>query len=198
MKSSDNPHKAGTEDWSDWEHDHVINHESPEEYEAAKQVADTRLQGLMTATRAQFDKNRWVDDILAEVTGDEPASTEPPAVHHAASSFQQILDQQMALLDRLLKNQPKPHPSVHARRNLQTMGMILPVNDVVVLNSPLWMSLQHVHEVAENARYTEFPPDMLYYDQIRVPVIKPLEVVNAQTVMSNIEIEYVLLRVVKL
>jgi hypothetical protein len=75
VNSKDNPHKPGTQEWSDYEKT-IINKQtfftkSPE-YKEAKEAADKRIKTAGERYAAEYEKGVWVDDVLEFLDGDEP------------------------------------------------------------------------------------------------------------------------------
>lgn len=66
MESKDNPFKAGTPEWRDWEHINVLSY-TMEQKIAAEDIADVRIEKVRLAYRAKHEKGAWVDELLKDL-----------------------------------------------------------------------------------------------------------------------------------
>jgi len=66
VESKDNPFKAGTPEWRDWEHINVLSY-TMEQKIAAEDIADVRIEKVRLAYRAKHEKGAWVDELLKDL-----------------------------------------------------------------------------------------------------------------------------------
>jgi len=66
MESKNNPFKAGTPEWRDWEHINVLSY-TMEQKIAAEDIADVRIKKVGDAYRAKHEKGAWVDELLKDL-----------------------------------------------------------------------------------------------------------------------------------